>query len=135
MPSRRNQIEMTPEEVQAFLDEPGKTLNIATIGPSGHPHLVAMWYAMHGANPVFWTFAKAQKVLNLRRGPMMSALVESGKTYSTLKGVELVGTGRIVEDYDEIVAIAKAVGPRYNGPDSLTPAAVAFLENQARKRL
>ncbi len=135
MPSRRNQIEMTPAEIEAYLNEGAKTLNVATIGPSGHPHLVAMWYAMQGPNPVFWTFGKSQKVLNLRRDPKMTALVETGDSYNELQGVELVGTGRIVDDYDEILAIAKLVAPRYQGQGALSEAAIPFLEAQARKRL
>jgi nitroimidazol reductase NimA-like FMN-containing flavoprotein (pyridoxamine 5'-phosphate oxidase superfamily) len=135
MPSRRNQIEMTPAEVEAYLNEGAKTLNVATIGPSGHPHLVAMWFAMRGPNPVFWTFGKSQKILNLRRDPKMTALVETGETYNELRGVELVGTGRVVDDYDEILEIAKLVAPRYNGPSALSEAAMPFIEAQARKRL
>lgn len=135
MPSRRNAIEMTPEEIEVYLAEGQKTLNVATIGPSGHPHLVAMWFAMKGPNPVFWTFGKSQKIVNLRRNPKMSALVETGDTYNELKGVELVGTGRIVDDYDGIMEIAKLVAPRYNGPSALSEAAMPFIEAQARKRL
>ena len=135
MPSRRNKIEMTPAEIEAYLNEGAKTLNVATIGPSGHPHLVAMWYAMQGPNPVFWTFGKSQKVLNLRRDSKMTALVETGDSYNELQGVELVGTGRIVDDYDEILEIAKLVAPRYQGPGALSEAAIPFIEAQARKRL
>ena len=109
--------------------------NVATIGPTGHPHLVAMWYAMVAGNAVFWTFGKSQKIVNLRRDPRMTALVETGDRYSELKGVELVGTGRIIEDYDDIVRIAKEVGVRYNGPAALTDAAAGVIEAQARKRL
>ena len=59
---------MTPAEVDAFLGVP-RTLNVATIGPSGHPHLVAMWYGFLDGKVAFWTFAKSQKILNLRREP------------------------------------------------------------------
>ena len=97
MASRREQIVMTPAEVDAFLSVP-RTLNVATIGPTGHPHLVAMWYGFLDGKVAFWTFAKSQKILNLRRSPLVSALAEEGSTYATLKGVELVGQGRVVED-------------------------------------
>ena len=96
MASRREQIVMTPAEVDAFLGVP-RTLNVATIGPSGHPHLVAMWYGFLDGKVAFWTFAKSQKILNLRRSPLLSALAEEGMTYATLKGVELVGQGRLVD--------------------------------------
>ena len=70
-------------------------------GPTGHPHLVAMWYTMVGGNAVFWTFGKSQKIVNLRRDPKMTGLVESGDSYDQLRGVELRGRGVIVDDYDE----------------------------------
>jgi len=135
MPSRRNAIEMTSAEIESFLSDGMKTLNVATIGPTGHPHLVAMWFAMRGPNPVFWTFGKSQKIVNLRRDPKMTALVETGETYNELRGVELVGTGRIIEDYDGIMDIAKLVAPRYSGPSALGDKAMPFIEAQARKRL
>lgn len=134
MANKRSSITMTDEEIAAYLDSQ-RTLNVATIGPSGHPHVVAMWYAVVEGKVVFWTFAKSQKVLNLRRDPKMTALIESGDTYNELKGLELVGTGRLVEDYEAILAIGKAVGVRYNGEGVLSAEALPFLEAQARKRI
>ena len=111
MPSRRSDITMTAAEVDAFLDEQ-RVLNVATIGATGHPHLVAMWYAVRDGEVVFWTFGKSQKVVNLRRDPKMTGLVEAGETYNELRGVELVGTARLVENYDEILEIGKLVAMR-----------------------
>ena len=125
---------MSPAEIDAFL-QPARTLNVATIGPSGHPHLVAMWYGFLDGNVAFWTFAKSQKILNLRRSPLISALAEDGRTYETLKGVELIGRGRIVEDYDAIVQIGLSVAGRHAGPGALTEEARPFIDAQARKRL
>ena len=45
MPSRRDMIRMSDEEVRDFLDA-GKTLQLATINKDGTPHLVAMWYGL-----------------------------------------------------------------------------------------
>lgn len=134
MANRRDAIKMTPGEVDAFL-QGRRVLNVATNGLSGHPHVVAMWYGFHGGKVAFWTFAKSQKVLNLRRDPKMSALVEDGETYDELRGVELVGDGTIVEDHDAVVAIGRSVAERYSGPAALSPDALPFLEAQARKRV
>ena len=132
MPSRRDLVKMSPTEVDNFLN--GRhTMNIATNGPTGHPHVVAMWYGFVGHRPAFWTFAKSQKIVNLRRDPKVTALVEDGETYNELRGAELFGTGRIVEDKDEIVAIGAAVAERYTGP--VTDQGLAFIEAQAGKRL
>jgi general stress protein 26 len=134
MASKRSKITMTDDEVQAYL-ESERVLNVATIGPTGHPHLVAMWYAIVDGKPVFWTFAKSQKIVNLRRDSKMTGLVESGDSYDQLRGVELRGSGTIVEDYEAILEIGKAVGVKYNGPSVLSEAGLPFLEAQATKRL
>ncbi len=133
MANRRSQITMTDEEVQVFL-ETQRILNVATIGPTGHPHLVAMWYALVNGKIQFWTFAKSQKIVNLRRDPKMTGLIESGESYSELKGVELVGSGRIIEDFEQILDLGKAVAVRYNGPEAAAEAVLPFIEAQARKR-
>jgi PPOX class probable F420-dependent enzyme len=134
MASRRDQIKMNETELAAYLDEQ-RILNVATLGPTGHPHLVAMWYTMLDGAPAFWTFAKSQKVVNIRRDARISALVESGDSYSELRGVELRGTARIIEDHDQILAIGTAVSLRYNGPVGVSAEALGFIEAQAAKRV
>ncbi|MFT3853823.1 MAG: pyridoxamine 5'-phosphate oxidase family protein [Ilumatobacteraceae bacterium] len=134
MASRRSQITMSDDEIQAYLAGQ-KILNVATIGPTGHPHVVAMWYEVIDGKPTFWTFAKSQKIANLRRDSKMTGLVESGESYNELRGVELVGRGRIVDDEAKILEIGKAVAVKYNGPNAISEAALPFIEAQARKRL
>ena len=134
MASRRTQITMTPEEIEAYLTEQ-RILNVATLGPSGHPHLVAMWFVLLDGRPAFWTFGKSQKVVNLQRDSRITALVESGESYSQLRGVEVAGTGRIVDDPAEVLEIGKAVALKYNGPAAVGPDGLPFLEAQATKRV
>lgn len=134
MASKRSQIEMSESEVLAYLDEV-RVMNIATNSPSGHPHLVAMWYAMVDGKPAFWTFGKSQKIMNIRRDPKITALVESGESYSELRGVELVGRARVIEDVEAIVRIGAAVAERYNGPAAVSAPGMEFIRKQAGKRL
>jgi PPOX class probable F420-dependent enzyme len=132
MPSRRDLIRMTDEEVDKFLD--GRhTMNVATIGPAGRIHLVAMWYGFLEGAPAFWTYGKSQKILNLRRDPRITALVEDGEQYEELRGVELVGSGTIVEERDRIMELGRSVFERYTGPytDEMAP----VLEATGAKRL
>jgi PPOX class probable F420-dependent enzyme len=113
--SRRDIIRMTDEEQTEYLH--GRhTLNVATLGADGTPHLVAMWYGFLGDDIAFWTYGKSQKIVNLRRDPRMTCLVETGETYDQLKGVELVGRGEVIEDRDIIQAVGESVWERYTGP-------------------
>ncbi len=112
--SRRDLIRMTPEEVEAFLA--GRhTMNLATIGPDGFPHLVAMWYGFVDGKPAVWTYGKSQKVRNLERDPRITALVETGDTYDQLQGVELVGHATLADDRDTVMAVGRSVWERYTG--------------------
>ena len=134
MPSRRDQIVMTDAEIEAFLTEQ-RILNVATNGPTGHPHLVAMWYTLLQGRPTFWTFGRSQKIVNIRRDDRISGLVESGDTYNQLKGVEMTGRARVIEDRDQIFEIGKAVALKYTGPAALHADSLPFIEAQVTKRL
>ena len=132
MPSKRSNITMTDDEIAAYLAEQ-TVLNVATIGPSGHPHVVAMWYEVVDGKVAFWTFGKSQKIMNIRRDPKITGLVESGEAYNELRGVELVGTARLVEDYESIRDLGIRVSTKYSGAPS--DAALPFIEKQAQKRI
>jgi PPOX class probable F420-dependent enzyme len=115
--NERSKITFTDAEVAQFLEEQ-RVANIATIGPTGVPHLVAMWFAVVDGDVWFETKAKSQKVVNLKRDNRISCLVEAGHTYDTLRGVELEGTAEIIDDPDALWEVGKSVWERYNGPYS-----------------
>lgn len=102
---------MTEEEVGQLLEE-ARDLHMATIGRDGTPHLVTMWYGLVDGKPVVWTYAKSQKVRNLRRDPRITALVAGGDSYATLRGVMIRGRARLVEDPEGVLEIAEAVHRR-----------------------
>ena len=114
VPSRRADITLTEAEQQQFLAE-GWTLQVASIGPKGYPHLVAMWYAVIDGRIHFTTFGKSQKVLNLRRNPQITAMLEAGRTYNELKGYVVEGTAAIIEDPTITARVMAAVGAKYSG--------------------
>jgi general stress protein 26 len=109
-------------------------MNIATINHDDTIHLVAMWYGFYEGKPAFETFAKSQKVLNLRRNPRITALVEDGDDYNELRGVELVGTGQVIDDPEVIMAIARNVVTRYIAGVEKPEDIDAVAAGMARKR-
>jgi PPOX class probable F420-dependent enzyme len=115
--NQRSQITMSDDEVATFLDQQ-RTMNMATIGATGPPHVVAMWYGLIDGQVWFETKSRSQKAVNLRRDPRITCLVEDGETYDTLRGVSLEGTATIVEDPDVLLAVGISVWERYNGPYS-----------------
>ena len=130
--NQRSQIEMSEGEVAAFLDQ-SRTCTMATVGPGGMPHLVAMWYAWLDGQVWLESKAKAQKIVNLRRDDRLVVMVEAGNTYETLRGVSLEGGGVIVEDPDEIWRVGVNVWERYTGP--YTEECRPFVEAMLRKRV
>ena len=113
--SRRDQILMTTDELHAFLDE-GRDLQVASINANGTPHLVTMWYLRDGDDLLFWTYAKSQKVVNVRRDPRATVLVATGEKYEELKGVSINGATTVVDDLDEVFAFGERVYEKYWGP-------------------
>ena len=110
---------MSDEEVDDFL-RGRHSMAVATLDADGRPHVVAMWYGFLDGAPAFETYRKSQKVVNLRRDPRMTCLVEEGNRYDELRGVELVATGTIVDDPEALVKVARSLFERYEtgfGPD------------------
>ena len=134
--NQRSQIDMTDEEVALFLEQ-SRTCTMATVGPGGVPHLVAMWYAWLDGQLWLESKAKAQKIVNLRRDDRLSVMVEAGNTYDTLRGVTLEGRGVIAEDPDEVWLVGVNVWERYLGPysEDVRPFVEAMLHKRAAVRL
>ena len=131
MPSVREAIRMTQNEIDAFLAEPLK-LQLATINPDGTPHLVTMYYAVFDGLIGFWTYRTSQKARNLERDPRVTCLVETGEGYDQLRGVQINGRVTTVTDVARIREIGAVVYGRY------APEVAAqlgdYLDQQARKR-
>jgi len=136
MGNRRSEIELSEEEIQAFLEE--QRVAIATsFGPRGWPHSMPLWYVLEDGRIRSWTFRKSQKVKNLERDPRVTVLVEAGgDVYSELRGVMYEAEAVIHDDPDTIVAYGLASAKRYApGGDEPSPEMVEAFRKQAPKRV
>jgi len=106
---------MSQAEARAFL-EAGRDLQVASINADGTPHLVTMWYELDGDDVCFWTYAKSQKVVNLRRDPRITVLVATGDVYEQLKGVSISGRADVVDVLDDVLAFGERLYAKYWGP-------------------
>jgi PPOX class probable F420-dependent enzyme len=135
MPSRRDQIAMTPAEVDAYLREQRRIILI-TIAPDGMPHPMPMNYGVDDEGRViFSTFRKSQKVRNVARDPRATLLVESGATYPELKAVILFTLVEIIDDYEEIRSAMKVMRATSDVADSITPQRKAQIDASMAKRV
>ena len=113
--SRRELIRMDAEEVAAFIDEQ-KSLQVACIGDDGWPHLTTLWFAIVDSCLAFGTYSRSQKIMNLRRNPRISVLLEDGLVYEELRGVMIKGRAALVDEPDSVQRYARAIMER-NQPD------------------
>src|SRR5918999_2764983 len=84
VPSLRDQIQMTDEEVHDFLAA-GMVMQCATNGPRGFPHMVPLWFVTDGPDVISWTYARSQKAKNLERDPRATLGLEDGVQYHELR--------------------------------------------------
>ena len=114
MASRRDQIALTPAEQRRYLEE-SHTIILTSLDRRGYPHSVAMWYVVEPDGAVsMTTFAKAQKVVNVRRDPRCSVLVESGQRYEELRGLLIRGRATVIDDTAQVLDVLGRVHEKYN---------------------
>jgi Pyridoxamine 5'-phosphate oxidase len=73
--NQRDSIKMTPEQALAYLTA-HHSCALATNGHDGYPHVVAMWYTVKDGAVMMTSYARAQKIVKLRRDPRATGRVE-----------------------------------------------------------
>ena len=135
MPSRRDEIKLSPDE-QAELLDAERIVIVSSIGPRGWPHSMPMWFTVRDGEIWIWTFAKSQKVKNLERDPRATLLIETGTEYTELRGMQIEAEAELMRDTPTVAEFGKDLTLRYaEGIDSIGDDASAALEAQAVKRV
>src|SRR5271169_2610342 len=101
--NRRRQIQLSPDEQAAFFREQRKAA-LATLDQHGFPHVVAMNYFAEDGAFYMTSYAKAQKVVNIRRNPKVALMIEKGDSYAELRGVMVRGRCEIIEGAEAVRA-------------------------------
>lgn len=130
--SPRRDVGMTADEQDRFLEE-ARTISLASLGPDGWPHVVAMWFCRIDGRIHMTTFRKAQKAVNLRRDPRCTILAETGAVYAELRGVMIRGEAEVVDDLELCLEVLRRVRLKHFPGDAGD--AEAALRAQATKRV
>ena len=117
----RKDISMTPDEIREMIASE-HTLQVATIGRDGVPHVAPMWYLPRGDTVAFRSFTKSQKIINLQRDPRLTVLLERGERYEELQGVMIRGTAELVTDRDTVLRAYAEMAVRYDYPEGMRAA-------------
>jgi PPOX class probable F420-dependent enzyme len=132
MPSRRDEIKMTDEELHAFLAEQ-MVMQCATNGPRGVPHMVPLWFVPEAGRLLSWTYAKSQKTKNLERNPRATIGIEDGVQYHELRGVMFECEVEVERDPARVEDYGLKLFERYAG--ELGPEIREMVAAQAQKRV
>ena len=134
MAKARDLVRMSDAEIAAFLDS-AHSLQVATLGPQGEPHLTTVWFLRQPDGTIlFETYGKSQKVMNLKRDPCIAVLAEDGKAYNELRGVSINGRAEVVEDYPRRTRLMRLL-IEHHFPGQSAEALDAQAERMASKRV
>jgi nitroimidazol reductase NimA-like FMN-containing flavoprotein (pyridoxamine 5'-phosphate oxidase superfamily) len=94
-------------------------MRIATIGPGTRINLTPLWFGWAGGK--IYTYCRGQKIVNLRRNPTATILVDRNERFPELQGAMFQGTARVLEDADaenadpHLDEIREQMGRKYAG--------------------
>ena len=98
---------------------------IATIGPGSRINLTPMWFGWAGGR--IYIYGRGQKVVNLRRNPSCSIIVDRNEKFPELQALMLQGRAYILETADDEAAdshlgeVRAQMGRKYNGGHGRPP--------------
>lgn len=98
---------------------------VASMGPGARINLTPMWFGWAGGRVYF--FGRGQKVVNLRRTPECSVIVDRNEKFPELQAIMIQGRAEVLEDAtaehaDPFLAQARQqMGIKYNGGHGKPP--------------
>ena len=105
-------------------------LRIATLGPGTRINLTPMWFGWVSTAPgegLVYIFGRGQKVVNLRREPSCTLIVDRNERFPELQGIMMQGSARILEDAEAEAAdphleqVRAHMGAKYDGGHGQAP--------------
>jgi nitroimidazol reductase NimA-like FMN-containing flavoprotein (pyridoxamine 5'-phosphate oxidase superfamily) len=97
------ELALTDDELDGLMTT-SWNMRVATVGPGTRINLTPLWFGWAGGRIYF--FGRGQKVVNLRRSPDCTVLVDRNERFPELQGAMFQGRGVVLED-----AAAEAADP------------------------
>ena len=89
------EIVLSPSQIDQLMLQ-SWNLRVASIGPGSRINVTPMWFGWAGGAVYF--FGRGQKIVNLRRNPDCSIIVDRNIKFPELQGVMMQGRARVLED-------------------------------------
>lgn len=118
------EIALDPEQIDEMLLEDWNC-RIATVDAQGRINLTPMWFGW-AEGKIFIT-ARGQKVVNLRRNPTCTILIDRNEKFPELQAIMMQGTARVLETAEEEAAepgladVRLQMAIKYNGGHGQPP--------------
>ncbi len=112
------ELALDPEQIDEIMTTEWNC-RIATCGPRDRINLTPMWFGWAGGR--VYIFGRGQKVVNLRRNPSCTVIVDRNEKFPELQAVMVQGQAHVLEDAraeqaDPHLAEARVqMGRKYNG--------------------
>lgn len=97
------ELALTDDELDELMTS-SWNMRIATIGPGTRINVTPLWFGWAGRR--IYAYCRGQKVVNLRRTPSCTILVDRNERFPELQGAMFQGRGTVLED-----AAAEAADP------------------------
>ena len=130
------ELALSPDELDELMHS-SWNMRIATIGPGTRINLTPLWFGW--AEGKIFTYCRGQKVVNLRRNPECTILVDRNERFPELQGAMFQGSARVLETPEDEAAepgmdeIRVQMGAKYAGGHG-GPAKPKRNESTARGR-
>ncbi|HEX5910146.1 MAG TPA: PPOX class F420-dependent oxidoreductase [Thermoleophilaceae bacterium] len=106
---------MGPDEIREFLTHGTRTGKLAVLTPSGHPHVMPIWFVLDGDDIVFNTGAKTVKGKHILADGRVSLAVDDEQP--PFAYVHIRGTATARDNPPDMLEWATRIGARYMGED------------------
>jgi len=112
------ELALTPEQLDEIMLTTWN-MRIASIGPGTRINLTPLWFGWGGGN--IYTYCRGQKIVNLRRNPSATVLVDKNERFPELQGAMFQGTAHVLEDAEaenadpHLEEVRMQMGAKYSG--------------------
>ncbi len=111
---RKLDLSLSHDELRAYLERQ-RTVRVATVGRSGEPHVVPLWFVWVDGVMFLNSTLGNVTVENILRSGTAAAVVDDGDAYDELRGVVVRGRVERADDDPAIEEADRAWSAKYLG--------------------
>ena len=130
------ELSLTSDELDELMTT-SWNMRVATVGPGARINVTPLWFGWGGGRIYF--YCRGQKIVNLRRDPICTVLVDRNERFPELQGAMFQGRAVVLEDAaaeeadPHLEAVRWQMGTKYTGGHG-EPASPEPVRNPASAR-